>query len=356
MSKLREFLLNGNTIEDLKENYQVKFRRHYKYDNLVLFTYDIGCSFNHPFQLECRGIILDQANDWNIVSRPYDKFFNLGESRAATIDWNTACVQEKLDGSMIQAYMYNGHWNIGTTGTPDANVPVGDFQYTFEQLFYQALEENKLALPELLEGYTLLFELCTEYNRIVVPYQGKKVYLIDCRDCRTGSYLGNDLHEYETFPKPKQFKLYNLDDLLASLETFKGIDSEGYVVKDANDRRIKVKHPDYVQLHHAVSGTNFKSLVQIALKGEVPETLSYFPHLTEMLTSIQNNIDSQVKDINKKYIEIKDLPTRKEYALSVVGSPHAPVLFRMKDKGISALEVLRDERIDNVINILNLKG
>ncbi len=50
---------------------------------------------------QCRGIILDEANNWQIVSYPYDKFFNYEESYAPQLDWSTAKIFEKLDGSLM---------------------------------------------------------------------------------------------------------------------------------------------------------------------------------------------------------------------------------------------------------------
>lgn len=49
---------------------------------------------------------------------PYKKFFNFGEDCAATIDWNTAKVQEKIDGSLISLYWYDDSWHISSTGCP----------------------------------------------------------------------------------------------------------------------------------------------------------------------------------------------------------------------------------------------
>ena len=41
---------------------------------------------DNPIVQQARGIILDEAKDWKVVARPYDKFFNLGEGNAAPID------------------------------------------------------------------------------------------------------------------------------------------------------------------------------------------------------------------------------------------------------------------------------
>lgn len=354
MVKLQEYLLNGGSLDELTERFLVKHRRHTDYDNLVLFTYGIGCKFDQPFHRECRGIILDQANNWECVSRPYDKFWNIGEPLAAEIDWNTAVVQEKLDGSMIQVYKYNKRFHVGTTGTPDANVPVGDFAYTFENLFYETLQVNDLELPDIPEGITLLFELCTEYNKIVVPHQGLQTYFIIARDTRTGNYI--DYEVSSNFKRPRTYSLRNLSEILESLSHFKGIDQEGYVIVDGNYNRVKIKHPEYVTLHHAATGTTFTSLVELALKGEVSEAIAYFPHLTEKLNALQLSIEQQCLGIDAHYKLIKDLPSRKDFAMEAIKTDYSSVLFKMKDRNISAREVLLAERIPNIIDILKLKG
>lgn len=353
MSKLREYLLNGGTLDELKEKYLIKYRRHTDYNNLILFTYDIGCPFTEELQLEARGIILDEDDSWNCISRSYQKFFNLGESRAAQIDWNTATVYEKYDGSLITLYKYDGKYHVATTGTPDAKVPVNDFSYTFEQLFYKVLEENNLELPDIPEGISLMFELMTEYNRIVVPHPKMEVVLLNARNARTGDWLDTNL--WNNFKHPQKFEFRSIEELLSSFRSFTGVDREGYVIVDANHNRVKAKHPHYVELHHATTGTTFSALVSLALKDEVSETLVYFPHLTDSLNSLKCTIETQCAEIERLFRSIKNLSTRKEFALEATKSRYYNILFKMKDKNITAREVLLAERIPNVIDILQLR-
>ena len=51
------------------------------------------------------------------VCRPFDKFFNVGEVNAADIDWSTAQVREKVDGSLMKIWFDNGDWHLSTNGT-----------------------------------------------------------------------------------------------------------------------------------------------------------------------------------------------------------------------------------------------
>ena len=61
--------------------------------DLVLLKYNqIAADWTKTALYDCRGIILDKSNNWEIVAYPYTKFFNLGEGYASKIDWNTAKV------------------------------------------------------------------------------------------------------------------------------------------------------------------------------------------------------------------------------------------------------------------------
>jgi len=55
------------------------------------------------------------------VAYPFNKFFNFGEEYADNIDWESAHVLEKVDGSLIKVYFHNGAWCVGTNNTIDAN-------------------------------------------------------------------------------------------------------------------------------------------------------------------------------------------------------------------------------------------
>ena len=75
--------------------------------------------FNNDIVKECRGIIFNTTT-LKPVCVPFFKFGNYGESYADEIDWNTAKVQEKIDGSLIKLW-YDNEWHISTNGTIDAS-------------------------------------------------------------------------------------------------------------------------------------------------------------------------------------------------------------------------------------------
>ena len=61
---------------------------------------------SNPIVQECRGIIVrkDDNGKYICVCRAMDKFFNWGESNAHSIEWDSAAIQEKIDGSLIKVW------------------------------------------------------------------------------------------------------------------------------------------------------------------------------------------------------------------------------------------------------------
>ena len=82
----------------------------------TMFSYDqIRSDFNIKLVREARGIIF-RTGEWKQpVCWAFNKFGNYGESYAPEIDWETAFVTEKVDGSLMKVW-WDGNWHISTNG------------------------------------------------------------------------------------------------------------------------------------------------------------------------------------------------------------------------------------------------
>ena len=93
--------------------------------DLASFNYNHSADFNDSVVREARGIIIDLKNE-KIVCFPFRKFGNYMEEYVDSIDWSTAKAQEKVDGSIMKAYFYNGKWCLASNATIDAfDAPAG---------------------------------------------------------------------------------------------------------------------------------------------------------------------------------------------------------------------------------------
>ncbi|MGK7899383.1 MAG: RNA ligase, partial [Xenococcus sp. (in: cyanobacteria)] len=88
--KLQNYLRDQG-LTNLVNEFKIKVNRHQDFPNLVCLKYSqLESPLEKKIVQQCRGIILDESQDWQIVSYPYDKFFNYGESQAPAIDWDSA--------------------------------------------------------------------------------------------------------------------------------------------------------------------------------------------------------------------------------------------------------------------------
>jgi hypothetical protein len=314
----------------LDATYGVSMKRHEKYPNLCLFKYDqIRSPLHIAMVRECRGIILDEANDWEIVAQGYTKFFNAGEPNAANIDWETAKVQEKVDGSLCVVYPYNGHWNVATTGTPDASGNVNGEGILFRDYFWNTYFDSPVHLPDPDCGACFMFELTGPLNRIVVQHDKPSLTLLGARrlnfpDCPEISATDADYVFELDANLVKEYPLKTMQDVLASLETMRPLQQEGYVIVDKWFRRIKVKHPGYVALHHMKEGLSDRSFVDTVRKGEELELAASFPEFAPRLLQARERYDTLLGALEREYEPIRGIAGQKDFALANIAKSRWP--------------------------------
>lgn len=302
--------------------------------NLVCFKYSqIDSDFHNPIVRECRGIILEK-DSWNVVAYPFKKFFNFGEEYADNIDWESAVVETKEDGSLIKIYFYNDEWKIATNNTidaEDAELQSGPYK-NFRQLFDAAAEKCHFDFLKLNRYFTYCCEICSEFNIIICPQSEMRLIHIGTRDNRT-------FQEVETnigIPHPQRYALSSLEDCIAMAKTF-DFTKEGFVVKDKNYNRIKIKSEDYVKAHRMISNNKVseEKILSLICSGEEEEFLSYFPIYTTIFQDIKIKRDKLkylFYEIKKEVFSLKEKGMkRKDFAQLVKNNDFSFLYFLMYD-------------------------
>jgi len=373
MTKVQEFLRGGGTLEQLAERYAVKHRRHAEHNNLVLLKYDqINSPFTEPLVRECRGIIIDEADGWRVVARAFDKFFNHGEGHAAAIDWRTARVQEKVDGSLCMLYWYGDKWHVATTGTPDGSGNVHGGCLTFAELFWRTFKAMGLKLPhEHDESWqrhrvSFVFELTSPLNRVVVRHAEARLTLLAARQVEGArsldpAYQHPELqvrHLADMYPVVREHPLQSFSDIAATFQNLDPLATEGYVVVDDAFRRVKVKHPGYVALHQLKGeGMTDKRALEVVRTGEVAEVLAAFPEYAEDFRRVGAAYEALVSELEAAYEALNGEETQKDFALRAVKTRCPAALFAVRSgKAPSVREFLRTFRAENLMEILGLKA
>ena len=366
MSLLKKNILSHNlkTFAERKQffsaaphNLHVTEAKSKDLDGLWLLKYDqVKTNFDEPFCKEARGIIFDGDQ---VVCYPFKKFFNAGEKHADTIDWSTARVQHKYDGSIIKVYWLEqkenrvARWMVATNGTIDARTAMVDDQngISFFDLFEEARTRSGFDYNRLDKDCTYMFELMHPKSLIVIRYTEPKLVHIGTRNNKTfvESYEPIGVEQAETFP------LHNLEECLAAAERL-GQSQEGFVVVDANWNRIKVKGSTYLTLHHTLTNNHLsteEAAASLFLKNEQSEIVAYQdnPEMVEIcrhIKEIEQRLAHFLSTLEKTFndVEQKKLTSRKEIATTIkLASPKnfailmARVTYEEKNKGNSLLPI-----------------
>jgi hypothetical protein len=329
MLKVQEFLRNGGTLEALEHEPYNLFVRRAENDGRVLLKYSPASPKNDPICQECRGLILDEESNWEIVCRSFNRFFNAGEEEAATLSGNLR-VYEKVDGSICRFYYFHGEWYCASMTGIDASKVWIDDKHNFFGLVLRALAEYGLSWTDFIEGldteWCYTYELATQDNIVVVPHEGYHLYYLN-------EYNVSENREYfNPDGRVECCKVYNFFSLeeVQQAATFLGDNQEGFVVVDENWNRVKVKGDRYFKLHFMLNNGKPDYLTLIFNDGK-DEFLSYFPRFAEGFAEVEE----QLADIEWYAELLRDNTsylwdyTRKDFAASIdVTKPFQSFIFR----------------------------
>ena len=312
MLAIQKYILE-NGLEKAILEFNLKTR---VYDKKVLLKYDQLSSptlmANKEVQ-ECRGLILEKGT-WKVMSLAFEKFFNSEEGNAHKIDWDTAHVLEKLDGSCIQVYWdwNKEQWFAATTGTAEGEGEVNNkLGTTFNQLFWNTVTEKYNFKKENLNKLLCyVFELTTPYNIVVKPHGESAATLLMVRNLLTLEEVSFEaltgIADSLGVPRVKSYDL-NAKNVGALLRTFENMvwHDEGYVVVDANFNRVKIKNPAYVAVHHLKGKTAEHNIMTIVKTNEIEEFAATFPDRKGELVKLKANYDVLIAKLDSVWAELQ---------------------------------------------------
>ena len=347
-------------LDKAVRDFKLKLR---DYPHKVLLKYDqIESDMSLSEVQDCRGLILEKGT-WKVMSLAFRKFFNSAESQASKIDWDSAYIFEKCDGSLIQLYWdwVTEKWCAGTTGMAEGEGEVNDKPNTsFSELFWDVVSRyTDFNVDNLEKGYTYSFELMTPYNIVVKPHGVSSVALLGVRELvslNEVSYANfkDNIDLKIGLPVVKAFDL-NIKNAGQLIKTFEGMpfSEEGYVVCDKNFNRIKLKNPAYVAAHHLKSKTGLHHIMTIIKTNEIEEYSATFPERKEEIDMLKENYDKLVLKLEDVWLELishkpKNITKgeQKKFAMKVFeinskhfsNTRHTGLFFGLKDGKIDTVK------------------
>lgn len=362
MLEVQEFILNNPDWEEKLQSkpYFLKVGRDSGY---VLLKYSqIESDFSEQIVRECRGLILDEGNNFEVVCKPFSKFFNYGEEHAAEIDWDSAKIQEKVDGSIMKLWWSEKYlkWIVSTNGTifaqnADLMFPSNGI-HNFREMFYEAF--NKVMFNgDLSREYTHVFELVGPQNRVVIPYMEIELYYLT--SINNKDFTEKRLEVFDSVKTPKEYSFSSLEETIefTKSDNFNTFRNEGFVVVDGSFNRIKIKTEDYLRVHRLRGETNPtpKRFLELMRTNESSEFLSYFPEYQSDYDSFKQKYIKYRRQLDvllNYFFNIKDLP-RKEFAIEAKKTMNPSFLFGLLDeKWETSVEYMNSVRDKNLIEAI----
>lgn len=346
------------THKELNSHFHKKFGvKVASFGEYYLFNYDQFEVKWDDISSQCRGIILKfENNNWVYKSRPFNKFYNIDEPKNVVSDemikLNVDNIElvEKLDGGMIQIW-FDEEWKLSTTGR--ISIKEANDYGVGEELFFKSFDFNRFKSSDLSKEYTYIFELIDLICKNVTSYDKNFISFLTARNNKSGQYLCrneiNRINELLGCKTPKFVKLKDLnivtaEDIIKWVEKEYSNDSYGNLAEGVclyinNIPMAKIKREDYKIAHGVLTGSKLEiknKLINLYFTNKVDDLVKYFDkkHF-DFFEELKNNVNTKFIDVEKIYNEVKDIKTKKDYAikLSKTKSWEKGFLFAMFEKG-----------------------
>jgi hypothetical protein len=342
---LRNFILQNKNWEERLSSppYNLIIKRK---DGYIIFNYhQIKSDFSYDIVIESRGIILDELNDYKVVRKAFNKFFNFGEKYASEIYWDSAVIQEKVDGSIISFWWSErlNKWIVSTNGTifaRDATVPFPDNQVKtfYDMVVCKCFYDEDMNFP--YKNHTHTFEIVGPQNKVVIPYKKEQLYYLTSINNET--FEETDFYDYFKYFSncPRDYKFDSLEETIefTKQKYFNTFRNEGFVVKDKFCDRVKIKTENYLRVHRlrGEHSPTIKRFIELIKLNEQEEFLSYFPEYREDYKRIKKAYDNFLYDLGKLQdqvdTKIHNISNRKEFALWAKDTEYPSFCFSLFDQ------------------------
>jgi RNA ligase len=339
MDEIRVFVKEDYTVI----NYMVAFEETFKWDK----SNPIGSSIRR----ECRGLVFDNETG-ALISRPYHKFFNVGEKEETQIHKinlkNPHVVLEKLDGSMIRPIPTEDGFRLAT------RAGITDVAMNAEVFIADKPQYANFIEKCFRKGTTPIFEWVSRKNRIVIDYPEDDLILTAIRYNEIGSYVTYKvMKNYASawgIPVVKAIAGDATDITKVVDHIRKWDDGEGVVIRFDSGHMYKIKADDYVLRHRSKEAINLeKYVIQTIVDDSVDDLIPLLtPEDAERLRQFEkefwtslgmvaNEMDDLFNLGNTMYPNTKDFAV--EFVQKKVLTAHVPIMYAMK-AGNSAKQIL----------------
>lgn len=296
-----------------------------QYGDYSLFKYSRQCAYGgewNDVNRRCRGIVIDTLRE-TVVARPFDKFFNLGET-PETSDHSLvekseklgAAATAKMDGTMVAVWWDEYSLRCTTPGAFKSEQAV----FACDQLL------PKYDLSSFPRDCTLVCEMIAPWDRKVIDYgqESRLVALAAFENSWDQVEIPRDM--LGIILRGTGLDLVPYYDVKDLLYTNIPEGEEGYVIRFDDGFRVKVKGDWYFKIHKLLDRISPKNVLEMLVDGSFVKTRSDLPvYLRGTLDALHQEISgikSRVEEeVSRWWERVPKSGTQKDKALVIAGAP-----------------------------------
>lgn len=131
----------------------------------------------------------------------------------------------------------------------------------------------------------------------------------------------------------REFGYRTVDEIQASFADLSPRAFEGYVVVDRAFRRVKIKHPGYVRLHHLKFSMSERRLIDAVRRGEGADVSATLPEFARRVLDIEARLDRIAEAIETEARDLAHIGDHREFANRVLGARFQRALMLLRHGG-----------------------
>lgn len=351
--------LEKNPLDNLIKTFNLKYNRHPLYPELIQLTYSHKSPKNSSIVNYCKGLVLNQAENFNIVSQPIVRFFNADIKQLYS---RRFYISKKLDGVNIQLFHYKSNWYVATKGNLDPNG-------FYPNLFWKIWKTFNYKLPENINN-TYVFELQhPDINSTIVETDTINLTLIavvdtiDVHQENVNIQMYADKYDWNCI----QYEIISCRELSLIAQKYKSLKEkeEGIVIIPLSDfnkfkvNRYKLKS-NFYQLKHKLffKILNEKKLFNYIIQSplEVLDIIQDLKKNTDYYYTLYNNLMKKIEwysnYVYKEWLCICGEKTQKEFVENIANKTISDVLCFIYKKTKNCSFNRKDK--DFINNIIHL--
>jgi RNA ligase len=339
--------MNISDFAHLRNDPRIKFKEEtVNGQSFIIVCYMIADTslWKIPMALEARGITFNSTSG-RVVSRPFEKFFNLNENEWTqdnSIEWDRLfSVYSKIDGSLVTPVLLNDSSIVCKTKKSFHN----DIAKKATKFLNSSWKIHKFCFDLLDNGLCPIFEFTHPDHQIVINYGDvptMSLLAIRCMD--TGHYF-----DHEQWDVPDQLKVvkdlgFDKSRIEKELNE-KG--KEGFVIFFPHTEfRVKMKSEWYLSLHRIKTVIRPRDIAEAVLSETLDDIkstiISEFSDEVDIepILAIEKSVVDELNFIrleSEKYAEASKDLEQKEFALTFKQHPFFPLIAMIR-KGVDIVD------------------